>query len=136
MLSISKDLLTSLYIDQNLTTKQIALQLKSTKKTISKYIKKYNIPINHNQRSFQSIKSVPLSDQQIQFIIGTLLGDACISKSGKRSKSFALSISHSEKQKDYLLYKQSIIPALVNKVSKKIDSRGNSIISRGKTLSQ
>lgn len=55
------------------------------------------------------------TDEQTQVIIGSLLGDGCVSYSGKNSKNCRLQISHSITQLDYLKYKYNILESLCNK---------------------
>lgn len=77
-------------------------------------------------------ESLVLNNKQIELIVGSLLGDACIVK--RRNKSY-FRISHCEKQKDYLLYKKDILNNIVRTINKHIDKRGNSIMYSFNTLS-
>lgn len=123
---ITKDVLQDLYVNKRKTTYEIAEIFQVHRKTITRYLKKYNIAINFSKRKFEIIKKVPFTKEQKEMIIGTLLGDGCITPHGGKNKSYRLTISHCEKQKDLVLTKKAILGNFVNNVRKKIDKRGNS----------
>lgn len=121
----SEEKLIELYLDKKLTTYEIAEVFNVNRKTISRWLKKYKILINPKQRKYERIKRVPFTKEQKEMIVGTLLGDGFINKHGKNHR---IMISHCEKQKNLVLQKKIILGNLVNKISKRIDNRGNSIM--------
>jgi len=122
---LDENLLRQLYIDKKLTAYEIAEVLQVNRTTVVRYLKKYNIDINPKQRKYEIIKKIAFTQEQRDFLIGTLLGDGCVHQKGK---SYYLYISHCEKQKDLVLWKKAILGNLVNVVNKIIDKRGNSIM--------
>jgi len=111
---LTKDILADLYLNQNLTDFQIAEKFQCHYVTISGYRKKWGIKgINCQQRRYLEVPQKPLTTRQISIIAGSLIGDASIK--GKTSDRRVLSISHSDKQKEYInwLYEElkSICPS-------------------------
>ncbi len=131
---LDKNLLQELYIDKRKTSYEIAEILQISRTTVVRYLKKYQIDINPKQRKYELIKKAPLNKEQREMIIGTLLGDGCIAPHGRKNKSYRLIIGHSEKQKDLVLYKKSILGNLVNKINIKEDKRKNSIMHSFNTV--
>ena len=123
---LDKDILQDLYVVKKKTSYEIAEILQVNRSTVLRYLKKYDIAINPKQRKYEIIKKVPLTKEQREMIIGTLLGDGCIAPHGRKNKSYRLIISHSEKQKDLVLYKKAILGNLVNNIRVQPDNRGNS----------
>ena len=122
--NLDKDILQDLYVQKNKTAYEIAEILKVDRSTVVRYLKKYNIDINPKQRKYEIIKKVPLNKEQREMIIGTLLGDGCISPHGRKNKSYRLMIGHCEKQKDLVFYKkQSLEILLITFVDKKIKEK-------------
>lgn len=54
-------------------------------------------------------KDIKIENDLKQLLIGSLLGDGCFCRSSKRVKNMSFSITHGEKQKDYIEYKHSIL---------------------------
>ncbi len=127
----TKELLYSLYVESNLTTYDIANKFSCHKKTVSRYLAKYNIPINSCNRKFYKNKQQKLTDIQRQILVGTLLGDGCLSKHGNYSR---LLVGHCEKQYDLLYFKFNIFNNLTSKILKKLDKRHNSIMYSFSTI--
>jgi recombination protein RecA len=131
---INENQLRELYVDRRLTTYEIAAMLNVSRRTISRYLKKYNISINRKQRKYEPLKTIPLTRQQQELVVGTLLGDGCIAPHGRKNKSYRLVIGHCQKQKEYLLWKKQVLGDLVNSVNKRIDKRGNSVMYNFTTI--
>lgn len=131
---ISREKLVSLYNEKRLTMPEIAKIYNVNRSTISNRLKEFGIKSNPNQRKYETIKSIPLSKQQKEMIVGSSLGDASIVLSGRRINPY-FKVSHCEKQKDYLLWKKEILGNLVNKVNRLVDKRGNSTMYDIHTLS-
>ena len=104
------------------------------KKTVLRYLRKYGIAVNPKQRKYELLKKVPLTKEQIEMIVGTLLGDGCIAPHGRKNKSYRLLIGHCEKQKDLVLYKKAILGNLVNQIRIQEDKRKNSIMYNFTTI--
>jgi len=102
MLKVTETELRDLYENQLLSDREIGEKLGSFKHTIRKWRNVYGIlPISHQDRK-RRLKGgfAPISDRQMEIILGSLLGDATLKGSSKNSRHFA--VSHSIKQKDYL----------------------------------
>lgn len=125
---ISKEKLEELYLNKKLTTYEIAEMYDVHRATVGKWLKKYSIEINRKQRKYESLKKIPFTKEQRELIFGTVLGDGCISKHGRKNKSHRLYIGHCEKQKDLVFWKKEILGNLVNTVRRQEDKRGNSIM--------
>lgn len=119
-----KDKLYNLY-QNKLTIQQIADIYQVDKKTVNNWFKSYNIEVNSNIRKFYHLKAVPFTEIQKQFIVGTLLGNGHIARIGKKSRR--LTITHCEKQLDYLLWKKDIMSNFVNNIRKNEKTSKNSI---------
>lgn len=57
----------------------------------------------------KNYKEIEIGNDLKQLLIGSLLGDGCYCSVGGTTKNMCLSIAHSEKQKEYLEYKHSIL---------------------------
>lgn len=125
---ISKTILEDLYINKRKTTYEIGEMFGLHRNTISTYLKKYGIEINPKQRKYELIKKVPFTQEQKDLIVGTVLGDGCIAPHGRKNKSYRLLVGHCEKQKEFLMWKKSILGNFVNVINKKEDNRKNSIM--------
>ena len=125
-----KELLYDLYRIKKLSLKQIANKLKIGKTSVKRYLKEYKIRAR-DSRSGQMLRlkkdgkfggyiKDKLTKKQKQFLIGTLLGDGTL-YSSKRNTNARLKIQHSEKDKDYLKFKHSILKNFVTgKIIKEI----------------
>lgn len=73
-------------------------------------------------------KSIILSEEEKQIILGSTLGDASILRTGKENSSNCyFKFTHGKKQKEYAMWKQNYIERLVSKSSDRvqIDKRTN-----------
>lgn len=90
---------------EGLTPYQIADKLGYSKagwSNIYSYCRKYHIEFDFSRN--YALRAVPFTQRQKEIALGSLLGDAHLRPSGK---SFSLSFTHGEKQKDYLKWKLS-----------------------------
>lgn len=110
-----KEELERYYVTEKLTLNQISLIYGVSRSTATRWLNKYNIPIKSNVRKFYHLKAIPFTQLQKEFIIGTMLGDGFIGKVGKNSKR--ITMTHGEKQLNYLLWKKSIMGNFVNNIS-------------------
>lgn len=133
-LNVDEETLRDLYVTKRKTTYEIAEMLNSNRKSVARLLEKFDIDINPKQRKFELLKAIPITNEQKELIVGTLLGDGCISKSGRKI-NYSLIIGHCEQQKDLVFWKKDILANFVNVVSKRVDKRGNSIMYTFTTLS-
>jgi len=120
-----KELL-KLYTEELLTINQIGSFYGVGKKVVNNWLEEYNISkISNVERKYYILRKIPLTKKQREFIVGTLLGDGSLTKSGKFKR---LRMGHSIKQLDYLLWKKDIIGNLSNNIYKQIQSSRNSTI--------
>jgi predicted DNA-binding protein YlxM (UPF0122 family) len=114
-----KEKLIELYLYKNLTTYEIAEIFNVNRTSVRKWLKKYDISINPKQRKYEQVKKVPLTKQQREMIIGTLLGDGLVGEHGRKNKSCRIHIAHCDKQKSLVLDKKAVLGNLVNTISKR-----------------
>lgn len=69
-----------------------------------------NYALRRNKRRFET-----LSDYQMEFLIGSLFGDSCISKNDGKTGSFWI-CGHCIQQEDYLLKKAEIMKSVLSKI--------------------
>lgn len=124
----NRDELIELYVDKRLTTYEIAEIYQVHRRTVNRWFKTLSIDVNPKQRKYELIKKVPISKEQKEMIVGTLLGDGFVGEHGRKNKSCRLHIGHCEKQKSLVLHKKAILGNFVNVINKKIDKRENSIM--------
>jgi recombination protein RecA len=124
----SRNELIKLYVDRRLTTYEIAEIYQVSRKTINRWFYILNIDANPKQRKYELIKKVPLTKEQKEMVVGTLLGDGFVGEHGRKNKSCRLQIGHCEKQKSLVLHKKAILGNLVNSINKKEDKRKNSVM--------
>lgn len=77
--------------------------------------------------------SAPLTDEQLQVIIGTVLGDASITKSRNKRETACIRFCHSIHQKEYIWYKYQFLKSLSNRSQKIIQigiRESNNIIQK------
>lgn len=113
-----KDEISKLYVNQNFTVKQLCDIYGVSRKTINKWLYSYNISIRSTQRKYAHLRKIPFTRKQKEFIVGTLLGDAYLSKNN------VLQIKHSEKQLEYVLWKKDIMSNYVNSVNRRESDLG------------
>jgi recombination protein RecA len=120
-MKIEIDTLQDLYVQKRKTTYEIAEILQTNRKLVSKSLKEYGIDINPKQRKYELLKAVPLTKEQREMVIGSLLGDGCIAPHGRKNKSYRFVVGHCEKQKDLVYLKKAILANFVNTVSIRSD---------------
>lgn len=132
--NIPKEKLVELYTEKHLTMFEIAQIYNVDRSTISNKLKQFEIDSNPSQRKYRILKATPLLKEQKEMIIGSVLGDASVIINGRRKNAY-FKVSHCEKQKEYILWKKSILGNLVNNINKYEDKRGNSIMYGFHTIS-
>lgn len=126
-----KEDLIKYYVDQQLTTKAIGKIYDVDRRVVGKWLKKYGIKSRSNARKYYHLRARPLTQQQKELIVGTLLGDGFLQVNRKGNLA-RLSMTHSVKQVEYSLWKKTILNDLVNNwiVYDYLDKRTNAV---GKT---
>lgn len=81
---------------------EISDKYKISAPSIIKLLKSKNIQVYHKGRKYEILKQTPFSKKNKEFIVGTLLGDGCIRKSGSNSR---LCLVHSKKFELYFHWK-------------------------------
>jgi transposase len=111
-----------LYIEENKTDQEIGEIYGVIGGTVCGWRRKYGIKgINARHRKFFDNPQTPISKKQMSIILGTLLGDGCLKS---QSTSAYLSISHSEKQKDYLYWMYDQLKSICPTAPKSYISKG------------
>lgn len=87
--------------------------------------------IYHKGRKFDILKQTPFTKIQQEFIVGTLLGDGCIRKSGKLPR---LCLVHSKKFENYFHWKISQMENYFNLWREQIHKKKNSTLLYTETL--
>ena len=93
-------------LDDDLTDREIAEKLQCCEETIRKCRIKYNIQ-RPNKRLSQEIN---ISNEELEILIGTLLGDSSLTARSKYSATF--SCQHSLQQKEYIDHLYQKLPSL------------------------
>jgi len=130
---IIKEELTKLYVEQDKTTYEIASIYSCDRRTISRYLKQYGITIKRHKRAYSFYYEQKLNDIQKDLILGSLIGDGCISKHHDGVNSCRFLEQHSIRQLEYLKWKKEILNNFVSSDIKIIDNSKNN--SYGNELS-
>jgi hypothetical protein len=87
--------------------------------------------VYHKGRRFEILKSRPFSRKHQEFIVGTMLGDGCIRKSGKLPR---LCLVHSKKFENYFFWKMAQMDCYFNLWREQIHPRKKSTLLYTETL--
>lgn len=87
--------------------------------------------VYHKGRKYELLKQIPFNKKQQEFIVGTLLGDGCIRKSGKLPR---LCLVHSKKYEQYFHWKISQLDPYFNLWREQIHPRKKSTLLYTETL--
>lgn len=125
MEKISLEDLTNLYTKDLLTDEEIGRRINAHENTVRTLRRKYGIRSIGPRERERALKGgfSPISDRQMEIILGSLLGDSSLKGTSRETRS--LSVSHSIKQKDYLewIYNE-ISPICPSGISEYFDKRG------------
>lgn len=115
----------------DLSINSIAKSLNVSPPVISRFLKSQNIPIKNNH-SYDHLRSIPLSQFQLDFLIGHILGDGSIIKDSTFPR---IAFNHKIQHKEYFDHKISIMQPFVQKTRTSIDKRGNSTMLQASSIS-
>ena len=121
-LLITKEHLQHMYVESDKTTYQIADEIKTTRKSVSKMLREYGIKIKRHKREYSFYYEQNLSQTQKELIIGSLFGDGHVAKHHEGINSCRFIESHSIKQLEYLEYKKNILQNFVSGDTRIIDN--------------
>lgn len=91
--------------DKNYTMLQIANKFNSNKRSISRILKKNGMKIKRYKRIYSKFYNQTLSKRQIEILVGSMLGDGCISQHHIGINSCRYIETHSIDQIEYSLWK-------------------------------
>lgn len=111
-LSVTKEELADLYLNKKTSPTEIANIFDVSRAAIYKRLKKFDIYIKFNDLIYQERQQFFTQDVD-EYIIGVLLGDGHI-EANTSNKAGRLEISHSIKQKDYLVWQANIMAGLIS----------------------
>ena len=112
-----------LYIEANMTMLEIAKKFDSNKKSISRIIKNNGIEVKRYKRVYSSFYKQILSERQKEILIGSLLGDGCVSKHHEGINSCRYIETHSIDQIDYALWKYNEFKNFISNDYRIIDKK-------------
>lgn len=127
-MNISKQELQKLYLENNLTLVNIAERCGVSRGTIKKLLVQYSLydPSRSTKLRFKHLRDNNLTDKQVEFIVGTMLGDGHL-EYNSTNKYVRLTMTHCEKQLPYLEWKKDIMGTLVNNIKRYEQKTRNSI---------
>lgn len=132
-MNISRQELEGLYINQNKTDREIASIYNTNSANICSLRKKYGINgITIEQRRLKENPLSEITDRQKSIIFGSLLGDASL-KTSRGCPNAILSISHSDKQREYIWWLYEELKTLCNGEPKEYISKGKYVTIEMKT---
>lgn len=121
-----------MYISKNYSVLEISDKYQISAPSIIKLLRGLGVKrVYHKGRKYEILKQTPFNKKQKEFIVGTLLGDGCIRKSGKIPR---LCIVHSKKYEQYFHWKLSQLDKFFNLWREQIDKRKNSVLLYSETL--
>lgn len=116
------------------TTIQIALLFGSSKKTISRILKRNGIEIRRYKRIYEKYYKESLSKRQQEILVGSLLGDGGIYKHHNGKNSCRYSETHSIDQIEYALWKFDEFYNLISSNYKIIDQTNSKTFGKKQTI--
>jgi hypothetical protein len=120
MINISKEKLVDLYQNKFLTAFEIAEIFNIEQQDIINLLKNYDIDQKPTLKKYRLLKRTPPTDEQLQIIIGLLLGNNCtLASSGKRTNYYLILRS---KTREHLLYVKKLLGNYINVINQ--DDKG------------
>ncbi len=99
-----------LYHNTGLNREEIANRLKISQYSVRKLIDNQTLPGKQKFKQNMELNTVPLTYEQKQIILGSLLGDACLScRKRHNSDQLEFSIVHGEPQIEYIKHTANIL---------------------------
>ena len=93
-----------------MTTGEISKQIGIDSRRVSDILKKQGLKSNSKNENIK-----PKNTIQEQIILGSIIGDGCLFRSGKGEKcNYRLNVAHSLKQKQYMEFKYNSIKDMIN----------------------
>jgi len=133
--SLNHGLICEKYVEEKMSTEILSKIFDCSQKTINNILTKNKVKIRSYAEASSIMndrRTIDFSDEQKQFILGSMLGDACLNrqvmksnKTGKPLEIYRLIFAHSIKQLDYLKHKKSIIGG--SKIGERISHCGATI---------
>jgi hypothetical protein len=99
--------------DQNYNRSEIVTQIGVSEWSIRKALQGYCKPLGVKLKEFHKKNSISITDEQLQCILGTLLGDASLSYR-ERDDVYEYQLSHCEEQKEYIEHIASLLKTNCN----------------------
>ena len=130
-----KEILYSLYVDEQLSLAKMAVMFNNTAMTVRAWLINYGIKLRPAPMNvYNEIRSVDFNKEQKSLLIGSILGDGGlrIPKKGKNAHFYE---RHCEKQLPYLVWKRDkLVPFVQKKIG--MEKGGDHIISGVKCVVQ
>jgi hypothetical protein len=108
---VTKEFLKYMFCEKTLTAFEISEIIKLPHEEVIELLKQYEIDSNPTKKKYRLINKTPLSNEQRQFIVGSLLGKGRLIQS---KDTFELLIKCGKEQKDHLLWQKMILGNYVN----------------------
>lgn len=96
------------YVNEGMSTREVGIKFNIDKSTVGSIIGPSIRTISDSRYVRAKRMSLPVSHEQRQCLLGSLLGDGSIGKYGK-ARSYVYTENHSIKQMEYLKHKQSLL---------------------------
>ncbi len=130
-LDIKKDEIIRYYVDKDMTTYEIAKLLGCHRCSVSRLLKRCGVNIKRHKRAYSFYYEQKLNPEQKELLIGSLIGDGCVSKHHNGINSCRFIETHSIAQLDYLMWKKDILQNFVSSNIQFIDNSKNKSYSNG-----
>jgi hypothetical protein len=122
-----KEDLYKLYVEDFKSLSDIAAKYNASTMTIRAWLHKNGIPTRTStQDIYKELKSTEFSFSQKSLIIGSLLGDGCLTI-GRDSRNARFVERHSSEQLDYLVWKRNMLKPFTTSNISKTESKEHSI---------
>lgn len=131
MIEITEKDLKKLYVDKLKTTYEIGDIYNCHRSVVSRNLKKYGIKIKKHKRQYDFYYGQSLNETQNQLILGSLMGDGCVSKHHEGENDCRFIEQHCVKQLYYLKMKKDILNNFVSREIQFTDNSKNNSFGNG-----